>query len=165
MECQTNNSPATLKMAEHVVNLYMHEVAMHVDHNVEEFKPPFTEESIRSTGLEEEETSKPLTSAHIAALSTCLTSIDGVFEAFLSLDIDTIRTLPILYFVRIAYAVVVLIKMFFAAAKPNSELGKVINKGTLQSLAQRNGFHYVEIYDPSPCEDQIWTLQDIIVRV
>ena len=104
---------------------------MHVDHNVEEFKPPFTEESIRSSGIEEQEDSRPLTPAHIAALSTCLTSIDGVFEAFLSLDIETIRTLPILYFVRIAYAVVVLIKMFFAAAKPNSELGKVINKGTI----------------------------------
>jgi hypothetical protein len=130
-DCQTNKSSATLKMAEHVVNLYMHEVAMHVDHNVEEFKPPFTEESIRNTGLEEDEASRPLTSAHITALSTCLTSIDGVFEAFLSLDVDIIRTLPILYFVRIAYAVVVLIKMFFAAAKPNSELGKVINKGTI----------------------------------
>jgi hypothetical protein len=128
-------------MAEHVVNLYMHEVAMHVDHNVEEFKPPFTEESIRSTRVEEEESSRPLTSAHIAALSTCLTSIDGIFEAFLSLDIDTIRTLPILYFVRIAYAVVVLIKMFFAAAKTNSELGKVINKGIAKFLLYCHGLH------------------------
>jgi hypothetical protein len=116
-------------MAEHVVNLFMHEVAMHVDHNVEEFKPPFTEESLRGSGIQEREDAMPLTPAHISALSTCLTSIDGVFEAFFSIEIEVVRTLPILFFVRIAYAVVVLIKMYFAAAKPNSELGKVINKG------------------------------------
>jgi hypothetical protein len=114
-------------LTENVINLYMHEVAMHVDHNVEEFKPPFTEEGLRGSGVSRDD-STPLTAAHIDALSACLTSIDGAFEAFFALDIDTIRTLPILYFVRVAYTVVVLIKMYFAAAKPNSELGKVINK-------------------------------------
>jgi hypothetical protein len=121
----------TLKMTEHVVNLYMHEVAMHVDHNVDEFKPPFTEEALRGSGLHEQEESLPLTRAHVDALSTCLTSVDCVFEAFFTLDVEVVRALPILYFVRIAYAVVVLIKMYFAAAKPNSELGKVINKDNM----------------------------------
>jgi hypothetical protein len=122
----------TLKMAEHVVNLYMHEVAMHVDHNVEEFKPPFTEEGLRGSGLPSRDDTVPLTRAHVDALSTCLTSVDGVFEAFFSVDIEVVRALPILYFVRIAYAVVVLIKMYFAAAKPNSELGKVIKRDEMK---------------------------------
>lgn len=51
-------------MTEHVVNLYMHEVAMHVDHNVDEFKPPFTEDSLRPLGEEPDS----LTPAHISAL-------------------------------------------------------------------------------------------------
>ncbi|KAH8657458.1 hypothetical protein BGZ60DRAFT_531622 [Tricladium varicosporioides] len=118
-----------LKLTEHVVNLYMHEVAMHVDHNVDEFKPPFTEEALR--GMAEREPDV-LTSAHISALSTCLTSIDGIFENFFKFDIDTIRCLPIYNFIRLAYAVVVLIKMYFAAATPNSELGKVINKDNMK---------------------------------
>lgn len=116
-------------MTEHVVGLYMHEVAMHVDHNVEEFKPPFT------SALGGETNKKPLdalTPAHISALSTCLSSIDGILETFLSLEISTIRTLPIFHFVRVAYAVVVLIKMYFAAAAPSGELGKVIDKDNMK---------------------------------
>lgn len=119
-------------MTENIVNLYMHEVALHVDHNVEEFNPPFTEEKLRGPDNPEEQPSRPLTPAHIAALSTCLTSIDGIFEAFLSLDVDTIRALPIMHFIRIAYAVVVLIKMHFAAATSGSELGKVIDKDNMK---------------------------------
>lgn len=117
-------------MTEHIINLYMHEVAMHVDHNVEEFKPPFTEEQLRGpSSLPNQDL---LTPAHISALSTCLTSIDGVFDIFLSLPIPVIRSLPIFHFVRVAYAVVVLIKMFFAATTPNSELGKVIDKDNMK---------------------------------
>jgi hypothetical protein len=103
---------------------------MHVDHNVEEFKPPFTEESIRS-GMGERSSDK-LTPAHISALSSCLMAIDGIFENFFSFDVETIRCLPIYLFVRVAYAVVVLIKMYFAAATPNSELGNVINKDNMK---------------------------------
>lgn len=98
---------------------------MHIDHNIDEFKPPFTEENMRNNRIGNRDDSTPLSPAHIAALSTCLTSIDGVFEAFLSLEIDVIRNLPVVIFVRTAYAVVVLIKMYFAASAPNSELGKV----------------------------------------
>lgn len=125
-----NVLPATLKMTEHVINLYMHEIALHVDHNVEEFRPAFSEENLSNENTEQ--TRIPLTPAHISALSTCLTSIDGIFESFLSLDVETIRTLPILNFVRVAYAIVVLIKMYFAAATPNSELGKVILKENMK---------------------------------
>lgn len=102
----------------------MHEIAMHVDHNIDEFQPPFTDESLRNNRIDRED-SAPLTPAHISALSTCLTSIDGVFEAFLSLEVQVIRNLPVVIFVRTAYAVVVIIKMYFAASAPNSEFGKV----------------------------------------
>ena len=133
-------------MVEHGLNLYMHEVAMHVDHNIEEFKPPFTEHGLRDSGMASRDDSTPLTAAHIAALSTCLTSIDGIFEAFLSMEIEVIRTLPVLYFVRISYSVVVLVKMYLAAAKPNSELGKVINKGTFSLLIDH--VNWSSIFEP-----------------
>ena len=100
----------------------MHEVAMHVNHNIDEFKPPFTEASLQGVASPQN-----LTSAHIDALSTCLKAIDGVFDTFLGLHSDVIRCLPVLLFVRVAYAMVVLIKMYFAAALQNSELGKIIN--------------------------------------
>lgn len=135
-------------MTEHVVNLYMHEVAMHVDHNVDEFKPPFTEDTLRSVGQEQES----LSSAHISALSSCLASIDGIFDCFLTFDVDTVRCLPVGHFVRVAYAVVVLIKMHFAAAAPNSELGKVINKDDMKVDYYLN--RLVDIFKASAAEEK-----------
>ncbi|KAH8603081.1 hypothetical protein B0O99DRAFT_605034 [Bisporella sp. PMI_857] len=131
----TNHIPpdtqsVTLTMTGHVVNLFMHEIAMHVNHNVDEFKPPFTEAIL--SGQMDAEGPESLTSVHISALSTCLTAIDGIIETFLKFDVDTIHCLPIVHFVRVAYAVVVLIKMYFAAATPHSELGKVINKDNMK---------------------------------
>lgn len=41
----------------------------------------------------------------------------GLLDAFLSLNMSQIRTLPTLYFVRLTYAVVVLVKLHFAAAR------------------------------------------------
>lgn len=74
----------------------------------------------------------PLTPAHINGLSACLTAIDGIFEVFLSMDVPSIRCLPVFNFVRVAYAVVVLIKIYFAASSPKSELGKVIDKDNMK---------------------------------
>lgn len=136
-------------MTEHVVNLYMHEVAMHVDHNVDEFKPPFSEDVLRGGVGDKPE---PLTSSHVAALSVCLKSIDGIFDTFLKLDPETIRCLPVAHFVRVAYAVVVLIKMYFAAATPNSELGKVINKDHMKVEQYLDGL--VEIFRASAAEEK-----------
>ncbi|KAG7292679.1 hypothetical protein NEMBOFW57_002716 [Staphylotrichum longicolle] len=112
----------SLKMSFHVINLYMHEVATHNDAS-DECRHP-SEALLGSDS--------PLPPAHINALSACLTAIDGIFEVFLSLDVHTIRCLPVFNFVRVAYAVVVLIKLYFAASSPKSELGKVINKDQMK---------------------------------
>ena len=138
-------------MTEHVVNLYMHEVAMHVDHNVDEFKPPFTEAALRGSGGNGE-IPLSLTPVHISALSICLKSIDGIFETFLRFDVETIRCLPVAHFVRVAYAVVVLIKMYFTAATPNSELGKVINKDNMKVEQYLDGL--VSIFKASAAQEK-----------
>ncbi|KAK3694326.1 hypothetical protein B0T22DRAFT_68017 [Podospora appendiculata] len=114
----------SLRLSFHVLSLYMHEIATQSEFS-EEPKQPFMTDSSR-------EADAPLTPAHIKALSACLTAIDGIFEVFLSLDIHSIRCLPVFNFVRVAYAVVVLIKMYFAASSPKSELGKVINKDNMK---------------------------------
>lgn len=126
----------------------MHEVAMHVDHNVEEFKPPFTEEHLRV----DKDQFRPLSTAHVEALSVCLKSIDCIFETFLKFDVETIRCLPVANFVRVAYAVVVLIKMYFAATQPNSELGKVIDKDDMKVEKYLDGL--VAIFRASAAEEK-----------
>ncbi|KAL7629121.1 hypothetical protein AAE478_000640 [Parahypoxylon ruwenzoriense] len=119
----------SLLLSFHVLNLYMHEIALHVDKSPEEYRPPCNADSLRDPipGLDE-----TLTPSHISALSSCLTAIDGIFDTFLSMDVHSIRCIPIFSFVRVAYAVVVLIKMYFSASNSNSELGKVINKDNMK---------------------------------
>ncbi|KAI1107958.1 hypothetical protein F4804DRAFT_5518 [Jackrogersella minutella] len=119
----------SLLLGFHVLNLYMHEIALHVDKSPEEYRPPCNADSLREPipGLDDS-----LTPSHISALSSCLTAIDGIFDTFLSMDVHSIRCIPIFSFVRVAYAVVVLIKMYFSASNTNSELGKVINKDNMK---------------------------------
>lgn len=113
-----------------MINLYMHEIATQPDITEEWKQSDMTDtaDAVRDALASD----APLTPAHINALSACLTAIDGIFEVFLSIEVPSIRCLPVFNFVRVAYAVVVLIKLYFAAASPKSELGKVINKDEMK---------------------------------
>ncbi|KAI3323495.1 hypothetical protein HD806DRAFT_535321 [Xylariaceae sp. AK1471] len=126
---QKEDKQPSLLLSFSVLNLYMHEIALYVDKTNEGYGAPNNADALRDPipGLGDS-----LTAVHINALSSCLTAIDGIFETFLALDISSIRCLPIFNFVRVAYAVVVLIKMYFSASSPNSELGKVINKDNMK---------------------------------
>lgn len=128
----------------------MHEIALHVDKSPDEYRPPCSADSLREPipGLDDS-----LTPSHISALSSCLTAIDGIFETFLSMDILSIRCIPIFSFVRVAYAVVVLIKIYFSASNSNSGLGKVINKDNMKVVEYLekllSKFHEVAASDKS----------------
>ncbi|KAJ6445837.1 C6 transcription factor (War1) [Purpureocillium lavendulum] len=118
----------SLKISFHLLNLYMHEAVLHSETPPDGFRPPFNTEIIKDGMLG----SETLSAAHINALSSCLASVDGIFATFLAMDVSTIRCLPVFNFVRVAYAVVVLMKMYFSAASPQSELGKVIMKDNMR---------------------------------
>ncbi|KAL9038160.1 MAG: hypothetical protein Q9180_003300 [Flavoplaca navasiana] len=120
---------ASLNFNYHVANLYMHEFAMHLDQALE-----FPGSSHQQEGHEEKSQARPevLTTAHIGALTTCLTSIHGLFDTFLHSTLEEVRTVPVFYFVRIAYATVLLIKLYLAASAAESELGKVFSSNDLR---------------------------------
>lgn len=113
-------------MAFNVLSLYMHEMALHSQG--ERIRPGFSTESLRD-GLVNQEA---LSATHISALSACLSAIDGIVDTFLSMDVFSIRCLPVFNFVRVAYAVVILIKMYFSAAAPGSELGRVFDRENMR---------------------------------
>lgn len=123
-----NSNTASLKLSFHVLNLYMHEIATHTDFAEDAKQPPSGADPFRDAFPSD----TPLTPSHINAISACLTAIDGIFEVFTSLDPPNIRCLPVFNFVRVAYAIVVLIKVYFACSSPKSELGKVINKDNMK---------------------------------
>ncbi|KAF2862602.1 hypothetical protein K470DRAFT_255890 [Piedraia hortae CBS 480.64] len=113
----------------HITSLYLHEIVLHLNHNIEDFRIPFTEESLRSVN----DTSDPLTQAQIQSVVACQRGAQGALDAFLSYDAETIKALPMfLFFVRCVYAIMVLIKMHVAACTPRSELGKTIQPDSLR---------------------------------
>ncbi|KAL9024057.1 MAG: hypothetical protein Q9196_006791 [Gyalolechia fulgens] len=143
---QAANGPSvSLRFNFHVANLYMHEFATHLDQTLE-----FPNSARMSEGKEDKSKGRPqvLTTAHISALTTCLTSIHGMFDTVLKMSPEEVRNVPVFFFVRVSYAGVLLIKMYFAATSPDSELGKVISSddmrvehylGKLRELLQASG--------------------------
>lgn len=117
-------------VAESAVSLYMHEIAMHIDNNND------------SAGIPPGNSSRPGSSSGSLdmsvieytkdALSACFEAIDAIIGKFLSFEIATIHSLPVSYFVRVGYAVVVLIKMYFAASNNSSPFGGVINADAMK---------------------------------
>ncbi|KAK5109151.1 hypothetical protein LTR62_007513 [Meristemomyces frigidus] len=118
-----------LQFFEHVTSLYLHEIALHFNHNIEDFRLPFTEESLKSVN----NTSDTLTANQITALEACLNAAHGILNTMLSYETETIKSLPmLLFFVRCVYAIVILIKMHVAVCTPNSELGKMMKTEDLK---------------------------------
>ncbi|KAL7275522.1 hypothetical protein RUND412_001525 [Rhizina undulata] len=120
----------SMEITYHVVTLFAHEVALHVDHNIDDFRPPFTESTIRSQPSLK--MNLLLTPFHIEALTTCMTASHATLDTFLSSQVAEIQSCPVFNLVRTAYALVILIKLYFSASYPKSELGKLIDKDTLK---------------------------------
>lgn len=113
----------TLLLGFHVINLCMHDFAMPIDHGLENVQAT----NGKSVASQSKSQPEVLTTAHVGALTTCLTSVHGIFDSFLAFEAQEVRNLPIFHFARLARASVLLIRMYFAATTPDSELGKVIS--------------------------------------
>lgn len=121
---------------EHVCSLYAHEIVLHINHNVDDFKMPFNEESLKNVNAG----FGKLTQNQMNSLQACVKAAHGILEAMLDFDGKTITALPmLLYFVRCVYAVVILIKMHVAVCIPNSELGKLFQAEDLKVEFYLNG--------------------------
>ena len=116
-----------MKHTDAIINLYMHEIAMHQNHNIDDFKPPYN-----ITPIDGPPDVESITPAHIESLTACLQSIHSAFDAILAMDVTTLRALPTLFFVRNSYAAVALIKMYSAVAAKGSKFGSIFRSDDLQ---------------------------------
>jgi hypothetical protein len=130
------------------LNLYMHEIATQTEHIEDLSKPPTTNGARESTPVVD----MSLTPAHVSALSSCLTAIDGIFEVFFTMDVESIRCLPVFNFVRVAYAVVVLIKIWHTASNPKSDLGTVIDKNNMK--VDRDLARLIQIFEATAADEK-----------
>ena len=109
-----------------VTDLYIHEIAIHHSHNIDDFRPPYA--------VMEEDPDAPdyITAAHIESLTICLHSIHRIFNAFLAMTVANLRALPTIFFVRNSYAAVALIKMYTAITAKGSTFGSVFKPEDLK---------------------------------
>jgi hypothetical protein len=133
--CMMN--PAPLQSHFNIINLYLHEIVLHVGHNINDFRPPFMEETIQP--LESTQKDQYLTPMQRNGLASCIISAHNVFDIFLGYDAEMIASLPVFNFVRVAYAAVVLIKIHIRASRPDSDCSGIIDKRDLntESYLQR----------------------------
>ncbi|KIV84984.1 hypothetical protein, variant [Exophiala sideris] len=101
------------------INLYMHEIALHQDHNVDDFHHTHLD-------WERKESKNAITSLHIDALTTLLQSSHKILDTYLSLEASCARSLPNLYIVWNAYAMVILIKIHWLVNNPELKIGSIL---------------------------------------
>lgn len=130
-------SSVDIHMSTHIsssLNLYMHEIAIHHDHNVDDFRPG-PEEMARSLyapsgskyHAQPHTAGHFVTVTHIDALAQCLDSSHRTLDAWLSMSIETARCAPNLGVVWNTYAIVALIKLHGLLHAPDSKLGEVFS--------------------------------------
>ena len=120
---------ATLEIGFNVVTLFMNELAIHSDSSNDQWRPPFNTDNLQE-GIVQSET---LSTAHINALSACLAASTSILDIFIALPITRVRCLPVFNFVRVAFALVIRLKMWFTAASPRLDLGNIIERESLRA--------------------------------
>jgi hypothetical protein len=115
---------AILQSEASIVNLYLHEIFLHDGHNIKEFAAPLTEEyPVPASGI----IPQPLNATHRKALAICIVSVKDVLDIFLSFDTETLCSIPTFQYVRTAYTVFAMMKIYFAASRLDSEFHEMMN--------------------------------------
>jgi hypothetical protein len=126
----------------------MHEIALHFDHNVDDFRPG-------QLGYERPGPDT-LTSLHIDAFTTLLTGSHKMLDIWLSLDVRCARSLPNLYIVWNAYAVVILIKIHWIVNGPDSKVDSISSADVKTEFyldAMMNKLTQMSAESHSPCAE------------
>lgn len=109
-----------LEINYHVNKVNLHEIALHAEHDADEFRPPFSLEATRFS-------SKRLSPPYINAIMVCISSSQRLLDIFLGMSVEALRASPRFMWTRLCYAVVILMKLSISASTPSSELGKIID--------------------------------------
>ena len=88
---------ATLRLGEHVTNLYLHEIALHQNQGCADLQPPYTSDAISTSVSLAAKKDSPVGPAQIGALGDCLTATHGILDTILSIELDILLTLPVIF--------------------------------------------------------------------
>jgi hypothetical protein len=116
------------------LNLYMHEIAIHSDHNIDDFRPGPEDMSRPVYGPQQSKhhaqpqtTGNYVSATHIDALAKCVDSSHRTLDAWLAMPVKTARCAPNLGIVWNTYAIVALIKLHGVLHAPDSKFGEIFS--------------------------------------
>jgi hypothetical protein len=118
--------PPCLKIMYFTLRLFLHELALHIDHSPEDFKAPYQMGVIHPCD-DREISIKPV----VGAIADLVKSSHDLIDAFVGMGPDVARFQPIFIFVRVSFAAFVLAKLCLSAYSPESRLANVIERERL----------------------------------
>ncbi|KAJ5715227.1 uncharacterized protein N7483_012408 [Penicillium malachiteum] len=108
-------------------SLYMHELALHVNNNTDEFKAPFSAKSLKTCSFIDMQDS-----SNLSMIRAIIMASQGLLEIFLQFSISEMLTLPPhIYGGRVIYAVILLMKIHKAITTFAKGVGDLIQADTL----------------------------------
>jgi hypothetical protein len=111
------------------VRCTLHEISLHHDYNPDEFRPPYL---MRPRPVQRSDVL--LSPAYTTSLLACMESAHGILEAFIQMDLEIHRSLPVIVYTRTFYALVVLTKLAISAQSPDSSIGKMIDYESIRLI-------------------------------
>lgn len=115
----------------HSVRLYLHEIALHVDHSPEDFKAPYQMGGVQPLRAKDNE--EPPTHVLATCIADCISSSHALLDAFIGMEPSSLRALPVSAYVRVSFAAFVLAKLSLSAIHPSSRIGKILDRSTLKA--------------------------------
>ena len=123
-------SLALLNFGKLANSLYAHELALHVNHNIDEFKAPFSANSLRSCSFIDAQASNE---SYLPILGTIAVAAQGLLDSFMELSTSEMLALPPhIYAGRLIYATILLIKLYKAVLASTIQLNEGISVGQLR---------------------------------
>ena len=107
--------------------IHMHTIAMYFYYGVEEFQPPY----LVKTAIEPSKCID-LPTAYIEALLTCSSAAQDLINTFLQIESQELRLQPTVAYVRMTFAITILIKLSVAATSAGGDNGNFIDLESLQ---------------------------------
>ncbi|TKA26788.1 hypothetical protein B0A50_04234 [Salinomyces thailandicus] len=122
----------SLKIMYYTVRLYLHEIALHIDHSPDDFRAPYQMGTIHLSSPSDEEEGIP-TQVLAEAIAHSIHCSHALLDTFLAMDADSCRALPVFSFVRVSFAAFILAKLCLSASHPSSRIGRVLDHRSLHA--------------------------------
>ncbi|KAK5135800.1 hypothetical protein LTR08_004627 [Meristemomyces frigidus] len=132
------------------IRLYLHEIVLYGDHSPEDFKAPYQMGPLQ---LSSDEDDNVPTEVLADAIMECITCIHALLDTFLAMEVDGLRALPVVSYVRVSYAAFVLAKLCLSASHPPSRIGNLLSSSSLDAerYIDRLVLHLRDIIGPYKC--------------